>query len=431
MEKSNPYELNSTSLFFDTKHLSMSEITISDSLTLPCGAVIKNRIGKSAMSENMGSKGFVSNRSFQTLYERWSDGGTGLLITGNVMVDQRALGEARNVVIEKGIKDPSLKLWSEAGKKNQTHIWVQLNHPGKQSPKFLTKLPVAPSAIPLKKPLNRVFNTPRALSDAEIIEIISRFAYAAKVCKENGFTGVQIHGAHGYLVSQFLSPTHNQRTDKWGGSIENRMRFVSEIYQAIRSEVGPEFPVSIKLNSADFQKGGFSKEDSMAVVKHLSDLGMDLIEISGGTYETPVMTGTNIKESTKIREAYFLDYCEEVRKIVKSPLMLTGGFRSSQGMNDALATGVCDMVGIARSLAINPNFSKELLSGKDVKSLVKPLSTGFPFLDRTFPLEIVWYTDQIHLIGKGQDPNIHRSPLRSVLSMVLELGMNALRRVRG
>lgn len=129
MEKSNPYELNSTSLFFDTKHLSMSEITISDSLTLPCGAVIKNRIGKSAMSENMGSKGFLSNRSFQTLYERWSDGGTGLLITGNVMVDQRALGEARNVVIEKGINDLSLKLWSEAGKKNQTHVWVQLNHP--------------------------------------------------------------------------------------------------------------------------------------------------------------------------------------------------------------------------------------------------------------------------------------------------------------
>lgn len=409
----------------------MSEITISDSLTLPCGAVVKNRIGKSAMSENMGSKGFVTNRSFQTLYERWSDGGTGLLITGNVMVDQRALGEARNVVIEKGINDPSLKLWSEAGRKNQTHIWVQLNHPGKQSPKFLTKLPVAPSAIPLKKPLNRVFNTPRALSDAEIIEIITRFAYAAKMCKENGFTGVQIHGAHGYLVSQFLSPTHNQRTDKWGGSIENRMRFVTEIYQAIRTVVGLEFPVSIKLNSADFQKGGFSKEDSMAVVKHLSDLGMDLIEISGGTYETPVMTGTNVKESTKIREAYFLEYCEEVRKIVKTPLMLTGGFRSSQGMNAALATGVCDMVGIARSLAINPNFSKELLSGKDVTSLVKPLTTGYPFLDRTFPLEIVWYTDQIHLLGKGKNPNIHRSPLRSVLSMVLELGMNALRRVRG
>jgi 2,4-dienoyl-CoA reductase-like NADH-dependent reductase (Old Yellow Enzyme family) len=411
--------------------MTMSTITITDSLTLPCGVIIKNRIGKSAMSENMGSKGFLSNHSFQTVYERWAYGGTGLLITGNVMVDQRALGEARNVVIEKGINDLSLKEWANAGKKNNTQIWVQLNHPGKQSPKFLSSVPVAPSAIPLKKPLNRVFNTPRALSDAEIKEIIERFAYAAKVCKESGFSGVQIHGAHGYLVSQFLSPTHNQRTDQWGGSIENRMRFVSEIYQAIRSEVGPEFPVSIKLNSADFQKGGFTKEDSMAVVKHLSELGMDLIEISGGTYETPVMTGTNVKESTKAREAYFLDYCVEVRKIVKSPLMLTGGFRSSQGMNDALATGACDMIGIARSLAINPDFSNELLSGKDVKSMVKPLSTGFPFLDRTFPLEIVWYTDQIHLMGKGQDPNIHRSPLRSVLSMVLELGMYGLRKVRG
>ncbi len=409
----------------------MGKINISDSLMLPCGATIKNRIGKSAMSENMGSKGFLSNAAFQTLYKRWADGGTGLLITGNVMVDQRALGEARNVVIEKGISDPSLKSWAEAGKKNHTQIWVQLNHPGKQSPKFLSKVPVAPSAIPLKKPLSRVFNTPRALSDIEILEIIERFAYAAKVCKESGFTGVQIHGAHGYLVSQFLSPTHNKRTDKWGGSIDNRMRFVSEIYQAIRKEVGAQFPISIKLNSADFQKGGFSKEDSMKVVQHLSELGMDLIEISGGTYETPVMTGTNIKDSTKAREAYFMDYCEEVRKIVKTPLMLTGGFRSSQGMNEALAAGVCDMVGIARSLAINPDFSNELLSGKDVKSLIKPLSTGFQFLDRTFPLEIVWYTDQLHLMGKGQDPDIKRSPLRSVTSMILELGMSAVKKVRG
>lgn len=409
----------------------MGETNISNSLILPCGAVIKNRIGKSAMSENMGSKGFVSNTAFQTLYERWADGGTGLLITGNVMVDQRALGEARNVVIEKGLNDSSLKNWAGAGKKNGTQIWVQLNHPGKQSPKFLSKVPVAPSAIPLKKPLSRVFNTPRALSEIEILDIIERFAYAAKVCKESGFTGVQIHGAHGYLVSQFLSPTHNQRTDQWGGTIENRMRFVREIYQAIRMEVGAQFPISIKLNSADFQKGGFSKEDSMKVVQHLSELGMDLIEISGGTYETPVMTGTNVKESTKAREAYFMDYCEEVRKIVKTPLMLTGGFRSSQGMNDALAAGVCDMVGIARSLAINPDFSNELLSGKDVRSLVKPLSTGIPFLDRTFPLEIVWYTDQLHLMGKGQDPDIHRSALRSVFSMILELGMNGLKKVRG
>jgi 2,4-dienoyl-CoA reductase-like NADH-dependent reductase (Old Yellow Enzyme family) len=352
------------------------------------------------------------------------------LITGNVMVDSRALGEAHNVVIERGIQDSNLPLWAAAGKREGTHIWVQLNHPGKQSPKFLSKEPVAPSAIPLKKPLDRLFNTPRALSEAEILDLIARFAYAAKVCKESGFTGVQIHGAHGYLVSQFLSPTHNQRTDQWGGSLENRMRFVKEVYLAIRQAVGNDFPVGIKLNSADFQKGGFTQEDSMEVVKHLSELGMDLIEISGGTYEAPAMMGAAQKETTKVREAYFLTYCEEVRKRVTCPLMLTGGFRSAEGMNAALASGACDVIGVARSLAIQPDFPNQLLSGAPVTSQVKPLTTGWKFLDKTFPLEIIWYTDQLHLMGEGKNPNSKKSALGSVLSMVYKLGKNSVKKVR-
>lgn len=404
---------------------------ISDPITLPCGAVIKNRIGKSAMSENMGSRGFVSNETLNTLYERWANGGTGLLITGNIMIHRKALGEAHNVVFEKGIDDPNLKLWAAAGSKNNTHIWTQINHPGKQSPKFLSKQPVAPSAIPLQKPLDRVFATPRALTEEEIHELIERYAYAAKVSKDNGFTGVQIHGAHGYLVSQFLSPTHNQRTDKWGGTLENRMRFVTEVYKAMRKEVGDKFPVSIKLNSADFQKGGFTKEDSMNVVQHLSEQGMDLIEISGGTYETPAMTGAKFKESTQRREAYFLEYCEQVRKIVKTtPLMLTGGFRTLNGMNDALASGACDMIGLARALAVNPEFSNELLAGKNIESTVKPLTTGLKFLDKIFPLEIIWYTEQLHLMGEGKNPNLKRSPLGAAMDMMYKLGRNAIKRVR-
>ena len=408
----------------------MQPVTISDELKLPCGAVIKNRIGKSAMSENMGSKGFTSNESFNKLYERWANGGTGLLITGNIMIHRKALGEARNVVIEKGINDPNLKLWAAAGSKNNTHIWTQINHPGKQSPKFLSKEPVAPSAIPLQKPLDRVFSTPRALTEAEIHDLIECYAFAAKVSKENGFTGVQIHGAHGYLVSQFLSPSHNQRNDQWGGSIENRMRFVTEVYKAIRKEVGSEFPVSIKLNSADFQKGGFTKDDSMTVVQHLSEQGMDLIEISGGTYETPAMMGATQKNSTKKREAYFLEYCEEVRQRVKSPLMLTGGFRTQNGMNEALASGACDMIGLARSLAINPEFVNELLSGKNVVSQVKPLTTGLKFLDKIIPLEIIWYTEQLHLIGQGQNPNPNRTALGAAMSMIYKLGKNGIKKVR-
>ena len=411
-----------------TKFTMSSKLT--ETLQLPCGATLKNSLGKSAMSENMGSRGYTSNEKFNRLYARWAEGGIGLLITGNVMVNRFALGEAHNVVIEQGIQDANLPLWAAAGKKEGTHIWVQLNHPGKQSPKFLSKEPVAPSAIPLKKPLDRLFNTPRALSEAEILDIIARFGYAAKVCKESGFTGVQIHGAHGYLVSQFLSPTHNQREDRWGGSLENRMRFVKEVYLAIRREVGDSFPVGIKLNSADFQKGGFTQEDSMEVVKHLSDLGMDLIEISGGTYEAPAMMGAAQKESTKTREAYFLTYCEEVRKLVKSPLMLTGGFRSAEGMNAALASGACDVIGIARSLAIQPDFPNQLLSGAAVTSQVKPLTTGWKFLDKTFPLEIIWYTDQLHLMGEGKEPNLKKSALGSVWTMVYKLGKNAIKKVR-
>ena len=403
---------------------------LTETLQLPCGAILKNRICKSAMSENMGSRGYTSNEKFNRLYARWEEGGIGLLITGNVMVDRFALGEAHNVVIEQGIQDANLPLWAAAGKKRGTHIWVQLNHPGKQSPKFLSKEPVAPSAISLKKPLDRLFNTPRALTELEILDIIARFAYAAKVCKESRFTGVQIHGAHGYLVSQFLSPTHNQRKDRWGGSLENRMRFVEEVYLTIRKGVGADFPIGIKLNSADFQKGGFTKEDSMAVVKRLSDLGMDLIEISGGTYESPAMMGAAQKESTKAREAYFLDYCEEVRKLVTCPLMLTGGFRSAEGMNAALASGACDVIGVARSLAIQPDFPNQLMSGATVTSQVKPLTTGWKFLDKTFPLEIIWYTDQLHLMGEGKNPNPKKSALGSVLSMMFKLGKNAIKRVR-
>ena len=277
-----------------------------------------------------------------------------------------------------------------------------------------------------------MFNLPRALTEKEIYDLIERFGYAAKVSKENGFTGVQIHGAHGYLVSQFLSPRHNQRTDQWGGTIENRMRFVSQIYQAMRKEVGNEYPLSIKLNSADFQKGGFSKEESMTVVQHLSEQGMDLIEISGGTYEAPVMTGKgkDIKESTQKREAYFLEYCEEVRKIVKAPLMLTGGFRTSKGMNDALASGACEMIGLARSVAVNPDFPNDLLSGKNIESSVKPLTTGLKFLDNIVPLEIVWYSEQLKLMGKGKNPQPTMSTLKAALNTVLQVGLQGLKRVR-
>jgi len=411
----------------------MSKTSISDSLILPCGAILKNRIAKSAMSENLATADYLANNKLKKLYETWTRGGAGLLITGNVMCDKRHLGEPRNIVLENEISDTvALKEWAQAGTKNQTHLWMQINHPGKQSPKFLNHEPVSASAIPLRAPLNKLFNTPRALLEEEIYEIIERFTIAAKMAKEAGFTGVQIHGAHGYLVNQFLSPLHNTRTDIWGGSLNNRMRFTLEIYQSMRRELGNNFPISIKLNSADFQKGGFSEDESIEVVETLAHAGIDLVEISGGSYEAPEMMGiSKIKnQSTIIREAYFLNYCEKLRLKVKVPLMLTGGFRSLQGMDSALKNNSCDIIGLARSLALNPNFPNELLNGLDVQSKVHPISTGIKAIDRAAPLEIIWYSHQLNRIGKGKLPDPNANAILVILEMILANGLESIKRVR-
>ncbi|WP_299152321.1 hypothetical protein [uncultured Tateyamaria sp.] len=203
-------------------------------------------------------------------------------------------------------------------------FWMQINHPGKQSPKFLTAQPVAPSAVALGQGLDAAFARPRALEPGEILEIIERFAKTAKLTQIAGFDGVQIHGAHGYLVNQFLSPHHNRRDDAWGGSPAKRRTFVLEILRAIRREVGTQFPVSIKMNSADFQKDGFEGADAQDLIRALSDEGTDRIEISGGNYENPAMTGA--KQSTQAREAYLLDFATRARALTDVPAVVTGGF---------------------------------------------------------------------------------------------------------
>ncbi|MBY0371353.1 NADH:flavin oxidoreductase/NADH oxidase family protein [bacterium] len=406
-------------------------LDLSSPLTLPCGAVLKNRLAKSAMSENMASPELNADAKFAALYKAWASGGAGLLISGNVMCDKRALGEPHNVVVEKNHADlEGLKAWTAAGTASGTHLWMQINHPGRQSPKFLSKQPVAPSAIALKAPLDRVFATPRELSETEILETITRFADTAELAKSAGFTGVQVHGAHGYLVAQFLSPLSNHRTDRWGGSIENRMRFAIEIYRAIRGRVGKDFPVGIKLNSADFQRGGFTEEESLQVIHALGQEGMDLVEISGGSYEAPVMMAGNRKSSTQAREAYFLEFAEKARSHIKAPLMVTGGFRSAQGMRKALASGALDVIGLARSLALDPSFPNKLLEDDGTVSLVRPLTTGIKWVDKAAPLEIIWYTRQLHRMGTGMEPNPKASVLATLLKSLTEMGWQSLKRVR-
>jgi 2,4-dienoyl-CoA reductase-like NADH-dependent reductase (Old Yellow Enzyme family) len=266
-------------------------IRLAQPLTLPCGAVLKNRLAKAAMSETLGTWANRPTHALVTLYGRWAASGLGLIITGNVMIDRRALGEPGNVVIEDAADLTVLRDWAGSATAQGAAIWAQLNHPGKQAAKGLNTETIAPSAVPFREDMQRLFAMPREMSVAEVEDIIRRFGASAAICKTAGFTGVQIHGAHGYLVSQFLSPHHNRRTDDWGGTPEKRRRFVLAVYEEIRRRVDADFPVAIKLNSADFQRGGFTEEESLETIRALAEAGIDLIEISGGTYEAPAMSG--------------------------------------------------------------------------------------------------------------------------------------------
>lgn len=372
---------------------------IQQPFTLPCGAIIPNRMAKSAMSENMGTKSNDANPQLNQLYKSWTDGGIGLSITGNVMVDRKHLNGEFNIVFDEQTDKQALKGWAACTKGTNQHLWVQINHPGRQPIPFSKQKPVAPSAVRVKIMTERAFQTPKPLTEQEIEEIIEGFGNAALMSKEAGFTGVQIHAAHGYLVSQFLSPLSNLREDKWGGRLENRARFLLEVYGNMRQKVGDKFPIGVKLNSADFQKGGITEEESMQVIDLLSKAGIDLIEVSGGTYERPKMMGSKQKDSTKKREAYFIDFVRKVRKQSNVPLMLTGGVRSVAFMEECLATDQLDFIGIARPYAVEPNLVHKIFN-KEITSL-KHLESKF-----SGTLDLIVHEKYLKDIGAGKEPKI-------------------------
>ena len=392
--------------------------------TFKNGQTAKNRFFKSAMEEQL-AKHNQPTEQLVRLYDTWAKGGAGVLVTGNVMVADNGKGSIDDVVLTDGRSMDTLKAWANAGTQNDTLLIMQINHAGKQSPKVINPVPVAPSAVALKG-MDGFINPPRALADNEIETIIQQFIQTAKIAEQAGFSGVQIHGAHGYLVSQFLSPHHNQRTDKWGGSLENRMRFLVEIYQGIRAVVRPEFLVGLKLNSADFQKGGFDETDSIQVVQKMSELGIDFIEISGGNYESPEML--TAKASTKQREAFFIDYAEKARAVSQVPLIITGGFRSQLAMNDALNSGHLDFIGIARPLALMPDLPSQINNGTYQIITTERIKTGFAPVDKKLGavLEMDWYMYQMALIGQGKQPNPKLSPWKVLLKTLWENGKAGL-----
>jgi len=392
---------------------------IATPFTLPNGSVLKNRIAKSAMSENFGTRNHAPSKGLINAYRVWAKGNPGLLITGNVMVDSMALGEARNVVVEDYKHFELLKEWAKSVEGTVVHLWPQINHPGRQAFAAINRKTVGPSAISLNMGSGyKMFKVPTALTEEAIWDIIKRYGTTAKIMKEAGFTGCQIHGAHGYLVSQFLSSNSNIRKDQWGGSLTNRARFVLEIYREIRRQVGSGYPIGIKINSADFQRGGFTEEESMEVIRLLGNEGIDLIEISGGTYERPAMIKGDRKKSTISREAYFLDYIEKARKLIKTPLLLTGGFRTVSVIEKALEDGSLDIVGLARPFCLYPYLANQIFEGS-VKRFDTPTpKIGVKFLDKLGGVELPWYELQIQRIGKGKSP---KSDLSAILAFWFSL----------
>ena len=395
---------------------------LSRPLKLPCGAELPNRLAKAAMTEGLATPDGLPTPELERLYGIWSDGGAGLLLSGNIQVDADHLERPGNVVIDRepdAAMRAALASWARTATRNGNHFWAQISHAGRQTQKIVNPHPKAPSAVKLGLPGGQ-FGEPVALTIPEIEEIVRRFGICAAAVKEAGFTGVQVHAAHGYLLSEFLSPRSNLRQDRYGGELANRARALLEAVAATRAAVGPDFPVAVKLNSADFQQGGFAFEDSLQVAAWLEEAGVDLIEISGGTYEQPRLMGLEgmeeaeeqqVARSTMMREAYFVDFALAMQEQVSVPLMVTGGFRQRAAMEQAVAGGGADLVGLGRPMCVMTDAPARLLAGLEelprYENQLSLLPPWLGFLSRARALRAAagfavqfWYYAQLDLIGR-------------------------------
>ncbi|QOL50349.1 NADH:flavin oxidoreductase/NADH oxidase family protein [Massilia litorea] len=387
-------------------------------LTLPNGTVIPNRFAKAAMEENLADADHAPSDDLIRLYRTWAEGGVGLMITGNVMVDRRAMTGPGGVVLESGEHQARFQRWAEFARARGAQIWMQINHPGRQMPAALGQDTVAPSAVPMDMGnFSKQFTAPREMTEREIKEVRERFVNAAVLAEQAGFNGVQVHAAHGYLVSQFLSPITNRRTDRWGGALENRARLLVDIVKDIRGRVGPAFALSVKLNSADFQRGGFSPEDARQVVSLLNPLGVDLIEISGGSYEAPAMHGQARDGRTLAREAYFLEFARDIAAVARMPVMVTGGIRRMPVAEQVLDSGVA-MVGIGTALALNPNLPREWQAGKSSAPMLRAIAWKSKVLASLAYMAMVKH--QMRRLSKGKSTNPGVGPAFAFIEQQLD-----------
>lgn len=381
-------------------------------LKLRSGLVLQNRIAKAAMEENMAGAAQLPDQRLFSLYRRWGAGGAGLLITGNVMVHAQALTGPGGVVLDSGAALEPFAEWAKAGKAGGAAMWMQINHPGRQVQAQMPGVVWAPSAVgvELGKHTKR-FGRPVAMTPKQIEATVQRFAVAAVGAERAGFDGVEVHAAHGYLLSQFLSPLSNRRTDEWGGSVQNRARMLLDVVRAIRSAVSASFAVAVKLNSADFQRGGFDADDARRVIAMLEALGVDLVELSGGNYESPAMAGRAADARTQAREAYFLELATELAATSPLPLMLTGGITRRETAEKALANGVA-MVGMATALAVTPDLPDRWRAGNEAAGKLRSVTWSDKTLASAAGMALVRH--QMRRIARGRRPALGTHPVRAM-----------------
>ena len=359
---------------------------LQSSLELPCGAILKNRLAKSAMSDSLANGEGDPTKAQIRLYERWAEGGTALSIIGEVQGDSRFPEKPGNLVLGSNTNQQALQSLTRRAVIEDVHLWPQLGHAGALSHLPISK-PKGPSALNIGS-----FQCD-GMSIDEVQELPDLFARTAVYAKAAGFSGVQLHAAHGFLLSQFLSPLFNRRRDGYGGSIEARCRIVIKVIERVRSAVGPTFPIGIKINSTDKLENGLTQDDAIEVVRLLDQTSIDLIDISGGTY----FPGAKASSEGSKRGPYFLDFARLAKGVTNVPLMSTGGFKRREQAVDAVNSGAVDMVGIARAMVLDPRLAQVWLTeeGGD---------PDFPKFESAPPGGITaWYTMRLTALGEDRE----------------------------
>ncbi|UCE51163.1 MAG: NADH:flavin oxidoreductase/NADH oxidase family protein [Desulfobacterales bacterium] len=392
---------------------------LDTSLTLPSGAVIKNRIVKAAMSDGLADSQNHATEKHCRLYRRWSEGGAGLLIIGEVQVDHRHPERPGNIALDRPEGKKVLRAMTAAGTIAGNHFWAQLGHAGALTFPEINSNPLAPSAVPVRG------NQPQAMTEPDILDLIECYANAAAISREVGFTGIEIHAAHGFLLSQFLSPRFNQRIDDWGGSLENRARLLIEIVRAVRVKIGEDYPIAVKLNATDFQEGGFSFAESQQVARWLDREHIDLLAISGRIHKSDDDAVPDRAPSTGnlAPEGYFLDYASTIKKTINAPVMVTGGFRTRAGIMHALEYGL-DLIGLARPLVVDAELPRKLLAG--TTDTCPRAEDRFSF-DLPFGAGTAWFQMQIIRMGNGMEVDLSINPEKA-LEMIVDFDHKAAQR---